>query len=338
MARKLALLAFSAVGVVAAAGWTAASDAAVPNTLTEQGRLLDSNGNPVTAPVQFTFTVYDQATLGTALWTESQMITLDNGYFSARLGDKTALPANLFDGTVRYLGIKISTDAEMSPRQPIVSVPYALHAAEADHAAAATTAMTAANATNATNATNAGKCDRTDRLIPPESPHAFYETWGSDGVLRFWVDVTNVVSLASTGAATKNFIIAHPTDAGRYLVHTTLEGPENAVFYRGTARLHRGVAEISLPGYFEAATRQDGRTVLVTPKFDTMEEPVSALAASAVRRGAFVVRSLDKRNPDQAFDWEVKAVRADVAELTAEPRRSDIVVHGSAPYTYFSPK
>jgi hypothetical protein len=57
-----------------------------------------------------------------------------------------------------------------------------------------------------------------------------------------------------------------------------------------------------------------------------------------VRRGAFVVRALDKRNPEQRFDWEVKAVRADAPELTVEPKREDIVVHGNGPYKYFEPK
>jgi hypothetical protein len=134
------MLGVCAVGLIAAGAWGPASHAAVPNAvvpnfLTQQGRLLDSSGNPVTAPVQFLFTIYDMPTLGTALWTETQTITLDNGYFAARLGDKTALPATLFDGNPRYLGVKISTDAEMTPRQPILSVPYAIRAETASKAA-----------------------------------------------------------------------------------------------------------------------------------------------------------------------------------------------------------
>jgi hypothetical protein len=147
-----------------------------------------------------------------------------------------------------------------------------------------------------------------------------------DGTLHFYVEDVLV----------KNFIIPHPTDPDRYLVHTTLEGPENAVFYRGSARLAGGAAEVALPSYFEAATSREGRTVIVTPKFETMNEPVSALAASAVRSGAFLVRAIDGKNPEQAFDWEVKAVRADAPTLVAEPRREDIVVHGDGPYKYFT--
>ena len=136
----------------------------------------------------------------------------------------------------------------------------------------------------------------------------------------------------------KNFIIAHPIDRDRYLIHTTLEGPENAVYYRGSARLRSGTAEIVLPSYFEAATREGGRTVLLTTKFDTVSEPLSALAASRVSSGSFLVRAIDANNPTQAFDWEVKAIRADVKPLDPEPRRDAIVVHGAGPYKYFEPR
>lgn len=129
MARKLGTLARIGIGfaVVAAAG----SAAAVPPFLTEQGRLFDSAGDPVAGPtVSIVFSVYAADTGGVALWTETQSVAVDDGYFSAVLGDATnggtALPATLFNGSTRYLGVKIGSDAEMTPRQPIVSVPYAL--------------------------------------------------------------------------------------------------------------------------------------------------------------------------------------------------------------------
>ncbi|MGC4092733.1 MAG: hypothetical protein QM756_33600 [Polyangiaceae bacterium] len=160
---------------------------------------------------------------------------------------------------------------------------------------------------------------------------------GNDNGISFdWTGST--LNFYSENVLVKNFIIDHPTDPERYLVHTTLEGPENAVFYRGTARLRNGVAEVRLPEYFEAATLREGRTVQLTPKFESADEPLSAVAASGVRAGTFVVRGVDRSNPSQAFDWEVKAVRADAPHLEAEPRRSDIVVHGQGPYKYFTAK
>lgn len=111
--------------------WSASAAAAVPNVLTQQGRLLDSSGAPVSGTVAFVFTVYDAPMAGNVLWTESQMITLDNGYFSAQLGDTMPIPTTVFTGPVRYLGVKVATDPEMTPRQPLVAVPYAITANDA---------------------------------------------------------------------------------------------------------------------------------------------------------------------------------------------------------------
>lgn len=106
--------------------WAGHASALVPDVLTEQGRLLDNNGAPLAGTVAITFTVYDAATGGTALWTETQSVTLDGGYFSARLGETVAPPASAFSGAERYLGVTVGNDAEMTPRQTLDSVPYAL--------------------------------------------------------------------------------------------------------------------------------------------------------------------------------------------------------------------
>jgi hypothetical protein len=129
MARKM-----KAIGILGACATvlaTAAAAVAVPPYLSEQGRLFDAMGDPVTNDsLTIRFSIYADTTTTTALWTESQAIDVDDGYFSAVLGDTTnggtALPTTIFNGSTRYLGVKIGTDAEMTPRQPLVSVPYAL--------------------------------------------------------------------------------------------------------------------------------------------------------------------------------------------------------------------
>ena len=102
----------------------------VPAGLTEQGRLFDASGAPVNAALSITFSIYAGPSGGPALWTETQLISLDEGYFSAQLGTITPFPAALWDGTVRYVGIQVGSDPEMSPRQPTASVPYALRASD----------------------------------------------------------------------------------------------------------------------------------------------------------------------------------------------------------------
>ncbi len=130
------------------------------------------------------------------------------------------------------------------------------------------------------------------------------------------------ITASNFTAVTKNFLIDHPLDPdNKDLFHSSLEGPEIAVFYRGEAQLSYGKVVIPLPDYFEALTRQENRTVLITPQFDD-DEPISMLAASAVKEGKFIVRAIDSQNLSQKFYWEVKAIRADIEELKVEESKS----------------
>lgn len=126
--------------------------------------------------------------------------------------------------------------------------------------------------------------------------------------------------VATSGA--KQFQIDHPLDPRRRrLVHACVEGPEAAVYYRGEGQLAGGRAVVALPAYFEALTRKEGRTVMITPRCDD-DGPVSALAASGIVDGQCTVRAIDSRNPSQRFYWEVKAVRADLPLLETEPAKN----------------
>ncbi len=104
----------------------AAQAAGVPSLVAQQGRLLNSDGTAVTIPVTLTFALYSSATGAAALWTESQNITPDDGYFAVQLGSGTPFPAGLWDGSAKYLGLKVNDDVEMTPREAIMAVPYAL--------------------------------------------------------------------------------------------------------------------------------------------------------------------------------------------------------------------
>ncbi|NUQ77012.1 MAG: collagen-like protein, partial [Polyangiaceae bacterium] len=120
------MIAASAIGLSAAmfAGGAAAE---VPGTITHQGRLFDSKDEPVNGTIDVTFTIYDGPDINAkALWTETHSVTFENGYFSVALGEITPFGDTVFDGSVRYLGIKVSDDPEMTPRAATRSVPYAL--------------------------------------------------------------------------------------------------------------------------------------------------------------------------------------------------------------------
>jgi len=104
---------------------------AVPQTINYQGFLTDSGGTPVDGTVQMTFSLYDVATGGSPLWTETQTsVTVSDGIYSVVLGSVT--PINLAFDTQYYLGIEVETDGEMTPRQALTSVGYALNADRVD--------------------------------------------------------------------------------------------------------------------------------------------------------------------------------------------------------------
>jgi hypothetical protein len=160
-----------------------------------------------------------------------------------------------------------------------------------------------------------------------------------DFVLRRSVELNNhppeIVDLG-TGAV-KTFIINHPTDDHRYLVHGTLEGPEGAVYYRGTARLQAGRARVVLPEYFEALTRPEGRTVMLTNLDGCDQLAVTTQDGLQIKDGTFLVCSADPLS-SQAFNWEVKAARRDVAPLEVEPLKRELQVKGFGPYAYGIPQ
>src|ERR1700722_17568375 len=127
MRKSLSVVVVSAALALAGRAW----GASVPLRLNEQGRLFQAGGDtPVTGNVAMVFTIYDAATAGTALWTETFSVTLDEGYFSVQLGSTVAFPATLWNGAVRDIGVQVGTDAEMTPREEVASVPYAIAAAD----------------------------------------------------------------------------------------------------------------------------------------------------------------------------------------------------------------
>ncbi len=112
--------------------------AAIPQTVTYQGRLSQSTGVPVNGTVTMAFSLYTVAQETEPptppLWTETHSVVVVQGLFTAILGASTLNPQPLtlpFDRPY-YLGIRVGTDPEMTPRQPFTSAPYALRANQAD--------------------------------------------------------------------------------------------------------------------------------------------------------------------------------------------------------------
>lgn len=113
----------------------AASASAVPLNFSNQGRLFDAAGVAVDGPTDITFRLYNAATGGTELWTETHTaLDFDNGYYSVQLGDIAALDTANFDGNVSYMSLQVGTTAETVDRMALISVPYAIRAQDAEYA------------------------------------------------------------------------------------------------------------------------------------------------------------------------------------------------------------
>jgi hypothetical protein len=101
------------------------------------GGLKDEQGKARTGVVGVTFAVYKDQEGGAALWLETQNVELDEqGHYTVLLGAtrNEGLPLELFSaGEPRWLGMQVNLSREVEqPRVLLVSVPYALKAADAD--------------------------------------------------------------------------------------------------------------------------------------------------------------------------------------------------------------
>ena len=76
------------LATILSAAFAGAAFAQVPSLINYQGRLTDANGDPVTGSKNFSISIYDAATAGNLLYTESiGAVTLDdNGVYSFQFG------------------------------------------------------------------------------------------------------------------------------------------------------------------------------------------------------------------------------------------------------------
>lgn len=109
--------------------------AEVPQVINYQGRLTDLAGEPIVGHRNMIFTLYDDATGGTTLWSDTLLdVPLDsNGLFSVVFGDESAIPGETFDSPDVWLGIRLTVDPdEISPRTKLASVAYSFQSLKAD--------------------------------------------------------------------------------------------------------------------------------------------------------------------------------------------------------------
>jgi hypothetical protein len=112
--------------------WGAVANAVIPQKINYQGFLTSPPpaSTPVNGIVSMTLNIYNVASGGTTLYTETQSVSVTNGLFNLVIGDVTPLTIP-FDAPY-FLGITIAPSGELTPRQALVSAPYALNAKSAE--------------------------------------------------------------------------------------------------------------------------------------------------------------------------------------------------------------
>lgn len=104
-------------------------------------------------------------------------------------------------------------------------------------------------------------------------------------------------------ADTKNFKVPDPDDSRYDILYACVEGPEAAMYTRGTGHLVDGQAVVDLPDHFLKLANMSTLTIQVTP----LDECEGLFCRKGNRQ--FLVKELRKGSSNIDFDWEVKAVR-----------------------------
>jgi hypothetical protein len=130
-------LAISAFCSLAAAqqGATTPSSATVPRLVNFSGKTADAQGKAISGIAGVTFATHKDQYEGAPLWLEPQNVPADvKGNYTAQPGatKPDGLPLDLFSsGEARWLGVTVN-DGQQQPRVLLLSVPYALKAADAE--------------------------------------------------------------------------------------------------------------------------------------------------------------------------------------------------------------
>ena len=125
----------------------------------------------------------------------------------------------------------------------------------------------------------------------------------------------------------KTFVIDHPLDNNKLLVHACLEGPEVGVYYRGKGEIVNGTSvTVQLPSYVgQLCNGSDDFTVQITHIYDGKVKVFSAGEVN-VENNTFSVYGENGR-----FNWLVHGKRGD---LQVECDKHNTTVKGDGPYKY----
>jgi hypothetical protein len=240
--------------------WTAV----VPRLVNFSGRAIDAQGKTISGIVGITFAIYKDQSEGSPLWLETQSVQADaKGNYTVQLGATEAegLPLELFSsGEARWLGVRIDGGAEQ-PRVLLLSVPYALKAADAETvgglppSAFVLAAPPAGNGTAAASAPSGAPAATTPSAPPPAS--TVTTTGGTANTLAMFTGASTIGNSILTQASTTAINVG-----GKLILSPT-----------GTATASKGYN--SYANYYVASAFNSGTGKAITEKFLLQTEPVN---------------------------------------------------------------
>ncbi len=127
----------------------------------------------------------------------------------------------------------------------------------------------------------------------------------SNGSARGGIQINSANNCTVFGQV-KSFVVDNPDDETTDIYYACVEGPEAAMYVRGTAQLVNGEAIVTLPRHFTAMALAEGITVQITP----LSADCNGIAVVKKGTASFAVKELMRGASNVEFDWEVKAVRS----------------------------
>ena len=262
---------------------TSSTTTIVPRLVSFSGKTVD-RGKVITGVAGATFAIYSEESGGSPLWLETQNIQADaKGNYSVQLGvtKPEGLPLELFaSGEARWLGVTINGGQEQ-PRVLLLSVPYALKAADAETIGGLPPSAFVLAAPPSTSA--AATSDNSAASLTPATTSDVTTTGGTVNTVPLFTKVSNVQSsiLTQTGSGTTGKIGINTATPG-----TTLD-VNGAVTVRGLLNLPAtGTATAtagknSQPQDFIASVFNKTTATAAAQKFQWQAEPLNNDTATA---------------------------------------------------------
>jgi hypothetical protein len=260
-----------------------AEPAVVPRWVNFSGNTRDAQGKNLSGAIGVTFAIYREQQGGAPLWIETQSVQADpKGNYTAQLGatKPDGLPLDLFaSGEARWMGVSIN-GGEEQPRVLLLSVPYALKAADAETvgglpASAFVLAKTAAGEATSSNVAPAANSSSKPSQASSKTSSDVTTSGGTVNALPLFSTATNIQNSAitQTGSGTTSKIGINTTtpNATLYVNGSTTSNGTLTLPASGAASAMAG--KDSQPQDFVASAFNSSTAASVPQKFQLQAEP-----------------------------------------------------------------